>query len=125
MKKINVLLAVVFFSCGMFLASCSSQVSTNPADYVGEYVYRPDFSDPGKFASFIILEKDHTAIEIRFIKATGEVVQSQRKWDLYHSSDTKEEHLGIGDFSHSIEGSMPHVKLGINDDLGQYYEKVR
>jgi hypothetical protein len=123
MKDIRCLLATLLL--GLFLTGCSSNASSNPKDYVGEYVYRPDFSDPGKFASFIILREDHTAVEIRLVRGTGQIVQSQQRWELYRSSDTKEEHLGIGDFSHSIEGSMPRIRLGINDDLGQYYEKVR
>lgn len=101
---------------------CNSPASTNPADYVGEYVFQPYNSDPGKFADFLILKSDFTAIEIRFSKAADQVVTTQTKWDL---SSRNGEYVGIGDFSHPVEASHSEIKLGINDDLGQYYEKVR
>ncbi|SRR5579883_2235999 len=101
---------------------CSSPASTNPTDYVGEYVFQPFNSDPGKFADFLILKSDSTAVEIRFSKSTGQVTTTQTKWDL---SSRNGEYVGIGDFSHPVEGSRSDIKLGINDDLGQYYVKVR
>ena len=66
---------------------CSSIASTNPDDYVGEYVFKPSNSAPGDFASFLILQRDHTAVEIRFSKETGQVTTKgdkvgfiQQKW---------------------------------------------
>lgn len=107
----------------MFAAlGCSSTSSTNPDDYVGEYVFKPSNSATGDFASFVILRKDHTAVEIRFSKEAGQVTTKETKWDL---SNRNGEYVGIGNFSHPVEGSKSVIKLGINDDLGQYYEKVR
>jgi hypothetical protein len=101
---------------------CSSTASTNPDDYVGEYVFKPSNSAPGDFANFLILKKDHTALEIKVSKETEQVTNTETKWDL---SNRNGEYVGIGNFSHPVEGSSTHIKLGINDDLGQYYEKVR
>lgn len=113
----------VFVFAAMFAAiGCNSTASTNPDDYVGEYVFKPTNSSPGDFANFLILKKDHTAVEIKFSKETGQVTNTETKWDL---SNRNGEYVGIGNFSHPVEGSSTHIKLGINDDLGQYYEKVR
>lgn len=101
---------------------CSSTVSTNPNDYVGEYIFKPSNAAPGDFASFVVLKKDQTAVEIRFSKDTGQVQTTQKKWYLTHTTG---ENVVIGNFSHPVEGSRSTIKLGINDDLGQYYEKVR
>lgn len=107
----------------LFVAlGCSSPASTNPADYVGEYVFQPYNSDPGRFADFLILKSDFTAIEIRFSKATGQVTTAQTRWEL---SFRNGEYVGVGDFSHPVEGSRSQIKLGINDDVGQFYVKVR
>jgi hypothetical protein len=70
----------------------------------------------------VILNKDQTAVEIRFFKDTGQVQTTQKKWYLSHTTG---ENVVIGSFSHPVEGSRSIIKLGINDDLGQYYEKVR
>jgi hypothetical protein len=99
-----------------WITSCK-KASTNPNDYVGEYIFVPTYADPGNFASFVALKSDHTAVELRFSKATGQVQMTQEKCDL---SYTVEENVGIGDFSHPIERSGSTIKLGINEDLGQY-----
>lgn len=101
---------------------CGSTASTNPNDYVGEYIFKPSNAVPGDFASFVILKKDRTAVEIRFSKETGEVQTTQKKWYLSHTTG---ENVVIGSFSHPVETSRSVIKLGISDDLGQYYEKVR
>jgi hypothetical protein len=101
---------------------CSPAPSANPNDYVGEYIFKPSNAAPGDFASFVILKKDQTAVEIRFVKDTGEVQTAQKKWYLSHTTG---ENVVIGSFSHPVERSRSTIKLGINDDLGQYYEKVR
>ena len=107
----------------MFSATgCSSAASTNPNDYVGEYVFKPSNAATEDFASFVILKKDQTAVEIRFLKDTGEGQTTQKKWYLSHTTG---ENVVIGSFSHPGQGSRSTIKLGINDDLGQYYEKVR
>lgn len=106
----------------LFLSACGSAASTNLSDYVGEYVFKPSNATPGKFPSFVILRKDQIAVEIRFSPQTGDVSTTQEKWYLSHTTG---ENVVIGKFSHPIERSGSTVKLGINDDLGQYYEKVR
>jgi hypothetical protein len=104
------------------LAGCSPAVSTNPDDYVGEYVFMPANSNPEESASFVILKRDHTAVEVRFYPATGEVSTTKNKWDLYR---TTSENVGIGEREYPIKLSGSQIKLLINDDLGQYYQKVR
>ena len=103
-------------------AGCSAPVSTNANDYVGEYVFQPNNANPGEFADFVVLKADHTAVEIRFSKDTGQLSSIQTRWYLDHATD---EEVVIGNFGHPIERMKPSIKLGINDDLGQYYEKVR
>lgn len=113
----------LLFLAALLLAACSSSApSTNPDEYVGEYVLMPANSDPGDFASFVILKRDRTAVEVRFHRTTGEMSTMQKKWYLTHST---EEDVVIGQFSHPIELSGSLIKLTINKDLGQYYEKVR
>ncbi len=107
---------------GLLSAAGCSSASTNPNDYVGEYVFKPSNASPGDFASFVILKKDQTAVEIRFFRDTGQVQTTQTKWYLSHTTG---ENVVIGNFSHPVEGSRSEIKLSINDDLGQYYEKVR
>ena len=67
---------------GLFLAGCSPTPSTNPNDYVGEYVFIPADADPGEVANFVVLRRDHTAIEVRFNMATGEISSTKKKWYL-------------------------------------------
>ena len=105
-------------------AGCGTSASTNPNDYVGEYIFVPTYADPGNFASFVILKQDHTAVEIRFSKATGQVQTTQEKWGLDHDAKDNLDFLAIGNFSHSIERSGSTIKLGISDH-GEHYEKVR
>ncbi len=115
-------LVTVGCSLGLLVAAgCSSSVSTNADDYVGEYVFKPSNARPGDFADFLILKKDRTAVEYRFSKETGEIVTSQKAWYL---SYTTAQNVVIGKFSHPIERSGSTIMLKIND-VGQYYEKVR
>ena len=113
---------VCLFLAMFSVTGCSSSASTDPNVYVGEYVFKPDNAAPGDFASFVILKQDQTAVEIRFFKDKSEVQTTQKKWYLSHTTG---ENVVIGNFSHPVEGSRSHINLGINDDLGQYYEKVR
>jgi hypothetical protein len=116
-------LAFLFFAV-LSATACSSAVSTNPNDYVGEYVFTPYNSDTAQFADFVILKKDFTAVEIRFSKDSGQVLTTEKRWSVY-SSNTKDKELVIGDFGHPIEGSGVKIKLHNNYDLGTYYEKIR
>lgn len=38
---------------------------------------------PVQFASFVILKQDHVAVEIRFVKSTGQVLITKEKWYLF------------------------------------------
>ena len=112
---------LLFFTASL-LAGCSRAVSTNPGDYVGEYVFMPANSNPGEFASFVLLRRDHTVVEVRFNETTGAVSTTKKKWYLTHTAG---ENVSIGQFSHPIEVSGSLIKLYINYDLGQYYQKLR
>jgi hypothetical protein len=104
------------------MTGCATKISTNPHNYVGEYVFQPSSAYPGSFASFVVLREDQTATEIHVARQTGQVQIIESKWYLYH---TTSENLALGKFSYPIEGSGSGVKLEANGDLGQYYEKVR
>src|SRR6185312_1429515 len=119
MKRI---LVSIFIIEALLTIGCGREASTNPSDYVGEYIFRPSNTDPGNFASFVILKKDQTALEIRFSPPTGKISTTQDKWYLSHTTG---ENVVIGTFSHSVELSGSTIRLGINDDLGKYYEKIR
>jgi hypothetical protein len=69
----------VLFVCllTLLMSGCKSEISSDPDDYVGEYLLTPSSVAPGEFASFVILRHDHTALEIRFLKATGQVLTNE------------------------------------------------
>ena len=121
LKQIRFIFLALIVACA---SSCSSTVSKNPNDYVGEYVFKPYNSDTAQFADFVILKKDFKAVEIRFSKKSGQISTTEKGWYLYNSSDKGSE-IVIGDFGHPIEGSGATIKLQNNYDLGMYYEKVR
>jgi hypothetical protein len=111
------------FSLVLFAATgCSLPASTNPDDYVGEYVLTPSSVEPGEFASFLILKSDHTAVEIRFSKETSQISTVQKNWHLDRGTD---EEVVIDKRGYPIERTRSNIKLVINGDLGQSYEKVR
>ena len=114
-KSFSVALALV-------VSGCNSEPSTDPKDYVGEYIYQPSDADPGELASFILLKRDSTAFEVRFIKNTGRVSTSQERWGLSYITS---EQVTIGNEGFPITKSGSSLKLVINEDLGEYYEKVR
>jgi len=60
--------------------------------------------------------------KLGFPKRRDKSRQKETKWDL---SNRNGEYLGVGNFPHPVEGTKSAIKLGINDDLGQFYEKVR
>jgi hypothetical protein len=104
------------------LSGCASRVSSNPADYVGEYVFMPaNSSPPARFASFVVLKPDHEAVEIKSDPHSGVVQTKTETWYLSHSTG---QNVVIGDFSCPVEVSRSEIRLIVND-LGQYYEKVR
>ncbi|HTD37179.1 MAG TPA: hypothetical protein VK669_06685 [Candidatus Limnocylindrales bacterium] len=116
------LVAAAFVAAALVLAACGAPPSTNRDDYVGEYVFMPRNTNPEDFASFVILKRDGTAVEVRFAQATGKITSTNTRWRLYASTS---ETVSIGSFAHPVEGSPSDIKLGINDDTDFYYEKVR
>ncbi len=96
--------------------------SANPEDYVGEYVLSPSSVVAGPQASFIILKADHTAVEMTFFKGTGLVTTGETRWFL---SQGTEEELVIDKRSYPVEGRGAKIRLVVNGDLGQVYQKVR
>ncbi|HEV2314748.1 MAG TPA: hypothetical protein VGR94_05545 [Candidatus Acidoferrales bacterium] len=115
-------LAVGLCGCGAWLDSTNPNVSTNADDYVGAYVSMQKDISPGGLADFVILEKGGSAIEITFSRATGQLATVQTTWRFergFHQED-----VVIGNRGYPIEHSPPDVRLGINSDLDQYYERV-
>jgi hypothetical protein len=116
------LVASLLFALGVAVG-CSSRASKDPNDYVGEYLLSPSSVVPGEFASFVILKKDLTAMEITFSKETGQITSQQMNW--YLEQGTGQEDVVIGKRGYPIELSRSKIMLTINGDLGEYYEKVR
>ncbi|MEO8727027.1 MAG: hypothetical protein ABI383_13005 [Acidobacteriaceae bacterium] len=111
----------IFLFAVFSVTGCISAVSTNPNDYIGEYVFKPNNAAPGDFASFIILKQDHTALEIRFSKDTGQIQTTPGRWYLDRGTD---EEVVIDKRAYPIHSSDSTIRLTINE-VGQYYEKVR
>lgn len=112
----------VLFLASVVVVGCSSPVSTDPNDYVGEYIFTPNEVVPADFVSFVILKKDHFAIESRFTQATSKITTLQKNWYLHRGTD---EDVVIDKRAYPIERTRSGIKLVINGDLGQYYVKVR
>lgn len=106
----------------LFTMGCSSTPSTHPEDYVGEYVFTPHVEVPQEFADVLILASNQEAVEIRFDRRTGREQTRSESWYLSRNTG---QNVVIGSFSSTVERSGSQVKLGLNDDLGQYYLKVR
>ncbi len=117
MQRVSLVLPLI-----CILAGCGVRASSNESDYVGEYVFRPATAPPERFAGLLILKPDHEALEIRFDRAARQVRTTATKWYLSRST---QQNVVIGDFSRPVEGPPSAIRLGVNDDLGQYYEKVR
>lgn len=62
-------------------------------------------------------------LSIRFSKTDGQVVFVQQCWHLEPGGH--QGNLVIAKRGYPIERSGTTIKLGINDDLDEYYEKVR
>ena len=102
---------------------CGTAPSTNPDDYIGGYTFTPRDANREQFADFVILNRDGKALEIRLSKTDGQVFFTQQSWHLepgWHQED-----VVIAKRGYPIERSGTTIKLGINDDLDEYYEKVR
>jgi len=118
MSRMPIFLLILMF----FTVGCNSTPSTHPEDYVGEYVFTPHMEVPEEFADVLILAPNQETIEIHFDKRTGREQTTSERWYL---SRTTGQNVVIGSFSSTVERSGSQVKLGLNDDLGQYYLKVR
>jgi hypothetical protein len=116
------ILLIVSLVVSLTFVGCGVPPSTNPSDYVGEYVFTPGIQVPHEFAAFLILAKDHTAIEIRYPNDFGQVSTATEAWHLDRGTD---EEVVIGKRAYPIERTRSTVRLIINGDLGQQYEKVR
>src|SRR6185437_7683350 len=97
-------------------------VSSNPVEYVGEYVLMPNDGTHVQFADVLILKKDYTAVGVRLSRETEQVLTSKTKWSLNH---TNTENVNIGEFSYPIERTGSSIILSINDDEHLRYEKIR
>jgi hypothetical protein len=119
-KRISLLL-------GCFLAAsttaCGPAASTDEKDYVGEYVFSPGPEVRKGFADLVVLRSDHVALQVRYLKTEGRIETVETTWMLIMNTDGPA--LSIGQFVHSIEPSGSGLKLGIKNDLAEYYEKIR
>ena len=106
----------------VFAIQCGAP-SANRTDYVGEYVLTPTSAASERFANFLILRGDQTAVEIRYVRETGQVQTRTTKWYLDQGQNGTS--IVVGDFSHPVEGSGKSIRLGVNDDLGIHYEKIQ
>ena len=68
MKRLWCVLAAVTV---VYSGGCSSTLSKNPDEYVGECVFKPYNSDTDGFADLVLLKRDLKAIEVRFHKKIG------------------------------------------------------
>lgn len=97
-------------------------MSSNPVEYVGEYVLMPNDGTQVQFADVLILKKNYTAVGVRLSRETEQVLTSKTKWSLNH---TNTENVNIGEFSYPIERTGSSIILSINDDEHLRYEKIR
>ena len=104
------------------LTGCKIMPSTNPADYIGEYVLLPTDGSQVDYSDLLILNPDQSTVGIRYARATGQVLKDKGQWRL---DTTNGEHIVIGDFSYPVEMSDSTIHLAINDDMHVYYEKVQ
>ena len=112
-----------FALAALVLAGCTGHVSTNSSDYVGEYVFTPHEAPPAEFADFLVLRSDGTALEVRYSRSSGQVSTKERRW-VFNDKGTSPA-LVIGGFGHPIDGTGTNIRLFINYDLDEFYQKVR
>jgi hypothetical protein len=113
---------LVFASFMIVLAGCSSAVSTNPADYVGDYIFTPHMEVPQEFADALILNKDFSAIEVKYSAVSKQIVTKSVSWHLDRGTN---EEVVMDGRAYPIEKHYSSIRLVVNGDLGQQYEKVR
>ncbi|MFI5127216.1 MAG: hypothetical protein ACHQJX_10360 [Candidatus Acidiferrales bacterium] len=122
-EKLRQYLLVALLSVAFAAIGCGAAPSTNPDDYVGGYAFTPHDANRGQFADFVILGRSGKALEIRLSKTNEQVLFTDQSWHLepgWHQED-----IVIAKRGYPIERSGTTIKLGINDDLDEYYEKVR
>lgn len=118
MKAIRLVVSFVALSA---FVGCKPPLSTNPSDYVGQYVFTPRMQVPHEFAAFLILANDHDAIEI-MSNGSVPISTTTEVWHLDHGTS---EEVVIGRRAYPIERTRSTIRLIINGDLGQQYEKIR
>lgn len=116
------MIAIGLCGCGAWLDNPPPNASTNPDDYVGAHVFTQMNVPPEKLADFLILKKGGTATEIRVSSTTGEAVTTQTTWRL--EREPREVDIIIGNAGYPVMHSPPQVKLGVDLDLDQYYERI-
>lgn len=121
--------AAALFLSFAALSACS-RASTNASDYVGEYVFTPgqtagdDCPSGADCADFVILRADGAAIEIKRSDSKPGVSVAETMWKVQNTIPGQPQ-IAIGDFACSVEISGRTIRLGIDGDLNEYYEKVR
>jgi hypothetical protein len=105
------------------LSGCGGPVSGTSSDYSGEYVFTPHEDPPPQFADFVVLRSDGTAVEIRYARSSGQVSTTEKRWKFVDNQAGRK--VAIGDFAHPIEGTGTNIRLFINYDLNEFYQKVR
>ena len=88
-------------------------------DYVGEYVFIPGHQELRGRASYMIFKKEGTAIEIRFVRETGEVSTTAGRGSLNRTGVG--EMLILDGYEQSIQQTGHGIRLVINSDFGMYY----
>lgn len=86
------------------------------------YALRVHYAKPGEFAELLILRPDHVAVQLRYSRANGSLTPTQEAWHFYSLG---QDEIQVGTRGFPIEQMHPYIKLGIDDDLDEYYEKVQ
>lgn len=107
----------------LILTGCGGRATTNVSDYVGEYVYTPHQPPPDRFANFLVLRADGTAVEVRYSRSSGQLSTVEKRWSVVGSPTGPI--VNVGDFSHTVTGTGQRLQLVINDDVDESYQKVR
>jgi hypothetical protein len=115
---------VSFLCCVLVVVGCAGRASRNRKDYAGEYIFTPgDPSIPERFSDFVLLKENGSAIQCRYDQSTGKIVMSEAAWTLEETGPGTA--IVIAGFRHPVWRIGGSVRLHINSDLNQYYQKVR
>jgi hypothetical protein len=102
--------------------ACNLEPSSNPDDYIGEYVLTPQSAVSEGFANFLILKKDNKAVVIRYNNASGQITTEDVNWGL---SRYTTENIDLNNSSYPIKRTGSNIRITLNDDLGLYYVKIQ